>query len=156
MPRYIDLKNYGRAIPDKDDPTKEPYPGKDKWIAERLLALRHDLRQKITDKRRADSLIVASWNLVAFDGGRPRLDESFHYLAEIISCFDICALQEIKPDLGPLKRLIWLLGPNWDYFVTDAGHHEGANSERMAFVYNTDKVFFRKLVGEIVFPRSAL
>jgi len=156
MPRYTDLKKYRRTLTEKDDPTKEPYPDKDKWIAERLLALRHDLRQQITAKRKSDSLIVASWNLVAFDGGRPRLDESFHYLAEIISCFDICALQEIKPDLGPLNRLVWLLGPNWDYFVTDAGHHEGANSERMAFVFNKDKVFFRKLIGEIVFPQPAL
>jgi len=64
------------------------------------------------------------------------MDESNHYLAEIIDHFDICAIQEIKTDLKPLKNLVRLLGPHWDYFVSDISTHKGGNSERMAFVYN--------------------
>ncbi|MBL3702576.1 hypothetical protein GI582_07695 [Sulfitobacter sp. BDSS02] len=141
MPFYHDLKTY-----DADD----QYPDKQSWIASRLLALRHDLKEAILDRRRPNSLIIGSWNIRAFDDGIPRLDESYHYLAEIIAAFDICAIQEVKSDLGPLKRLLRLLGPNWSYFVSDVSTHRGGNNERMAFVYNQDKVIFRHLIGEIV------
>ncbi len=127
MPFYHDLKDYGA------DPI---YPGKADWIARRLLTLRYDLAQAITKDRNPNSLIIGSWNIRAFDGGMPRLDESFHYIAEIIAAFDICAIQELRDRLEPLKRLMRLLGPDWDYFVTDVGDHEGSNYERMGFVYN--------------------
>ncbi|KPD10318.1 MULTISPECIES: endonuclease/exonuclease/phosphatase family protein [Rhodobacterales] len=147
MPFYHDLKNYD------PDPI---YPNKAEWIARRLLTLRYDLAQSISKARRPNSLIIGSWNIRAFDGGMPRLDESYHYIAEIVSAFDICAIQELRNDLGPVKRLMSLLGPNWDYFVTDVGNHEGANHERMGFVFNKDKVFFRNVIGEIVIPSSAM
>ena len=46
--------------------------------------------------------------------------------------------------------MLRLLGPNWSYFVSDVSTHRGGNNERMAFVYNQDKVTFRHLIGEIV------
>lgn len=147
MPFYHDLKKY------KLD---DSYPNKADWISRRLLALRYDLSQSIKKDRRPNSLIIGSWNIRAFDGGMPRLDESYHYIAEIISSLDICAVQELRDDLAPLKRLIRLLGPNWDYFVTDVGNHEGANYERMGFIFNKDKVFFRHVIGEIVIPSNTL
>lgn len=149
MPFYVDLNFY------KDHPNPN-YPDQHRWIAERLLALRYDLSMTIVKDRRPNSLIVGTWNIRAFDGGLPRLPESFHYIAEIISTFDICAIQELKPDLEPIRRLKKLLGPNWDYFVTDTCDHEGGNAERMAFFYNTDKVIFRNIIGEIVIPSDAL
>ena len=145
MAYYHDLNRY----PVTDDIPEDPA-----WIAARLVALRQQLRTEIKDKRRPNSLIIGSWNLQAFDGGRPRLSESYHYIAEIIDHFDICALQEIKPDLGPLKRLLRLLGPNWDYFVTDVNTQDDGNSERTAFVFNKNKVQFRNLIGEIVLDAS--
>lgn len=126
------------------------YPGKQAWIASRLLTLRHDLYETIERDRKPNSLIIGSWNIRAFDDGVPRMDESYHYIAEIIDHFDICAIQEIKNDLWPLKRLMSLLGPNWDFFVSDVSTHQGGNNERMAFVYNTNRVIFRNLIGEIV------
>lgn len=147
MPFYNALKFYD---PDQD------YPNKSKWIAERLLALRYDLDQRIVKDRRPNSLVVGTWNIRAFDGGMPRLDESLHYIAEIIAAFDICAIQELKPDLEPIRKLKDLLGPNWDYFLTDVSTHKGGNSERMAFFFNTDKVFFRNLIGEIVIDQDEL
>lgn len=152
MARYKDLKDYPR------DPD---YPEDSTWIATRLLDLRRALAGNIVEGRRPGSLIVGSWNIRAFDGGRPRLTESMHYIAEIIDHFDICAIQEVQSDLRPLQRLIWLLGPNWDYFVTDINTQDGGNNERLAFVYNRNRVWFRNLIGEIavdtsqsVFPRS--
>jgi len=153
MPRYKSLKNYA---PNPNCPDKAFYPDKADWIARRLLTLRKDIKTEITNDRAPGSLIIGSWNIRAFDGGLPRLDESYHYIAEIIASFDICAIQEVKTDIEPLKRLVWLLGPQWEYFVTDVSDHEGGNHERMAFVYNTDHVIFRNLIGEIVVKGDAL
>jgi len=147
MAFYQNLKYY------KNDPI---YANKQDWISSRLLTLRHDLKTQITNNRKANSLIIGSWNIRAFDGGMPRLDESYHYIAEIIDQFDICAVQEIKSDLWPLKRLVKLLGPSWDYFVSDVSTHEGGNTERMAFLYNKNKVIFRNLIGEIVLAKEDL
>ncbi|BAO77483.1 hypothetical protein [Winogradskyella sp. PG-2] len=54
------------------------YVNKQNWISSRLLTLRHDLKEKIGDGRKSNSLIIGSWNIRAFDGGMPRLDESYH------------------------------------------------------------------------------
>lgn len=141
MAFYQDLKKY------KYD---KHYANKQEWISSRLLTLRHDLYETIKKDRKPNSLIIGSWNIRAFDDGAARMDESFHYISEIIDHFDICAIQEVKSKLGPLGRLVKFLGPNWKYFVSDVSTHKGGNNERMAFVYNTDKVFFRNLIGEIV------
>ncbi len=130
-------------------------PGQAGWIANKLLGLRQALRVQITAQRKANSLILGSWNIRHFDGGRLRLPESYHYIAEIIDHFDICAIQEVK-DLRAMDRLVGLLGPNWRYFVNDSTGGGRGNHERMAFVYNRDKLRFRNLIGELVLPQGAL
>lgn len=130
-------------------------PGQAGWICDHLLALRRDLAAQIEDSRRPNSLILGSWNIRHFDGGRPRLRESFHYIAEIIDHFDICAVQEVK-DIDSVSRLCTLLGPNWDFFINDSSGSGRGNHERMAFLYNRNKVSFRNLIGELVFPHDAL
>ncbi|OUS37345.1 hypothetical protein A9Q94_05935 [Rhodobacterales bacterium 56_14_T64] len=147
MPFYHQLKSYAHAPSAGEFPN---YPGKQGWIASRLLTLRKDLAAAITDQRQPRSLIVGSWNIRAFDDGAARLDESYHYIAEIIGTFDICAVQEVKGDLAPLERLRKLLGPNWEYSVSDVSSHKGGNNERLAFLYNTNRVSFRRLIGELV------
>ena len=132
------------------------YSNKQAWISARLLTLRHDLHKTIKKDRQPNSLIVGSWNIRAFDDGIPRMDESYHYIAEIIDNFDICAIQEVKTNLAPLRRLLHLLGPNWNFFVSDVSTHKGGNNERMAFVYNTNRVLFRNLIGEIVLSKEDL
>lgn len=151
MPDYQALKDY-RDFPDP----AEDYPDKVAHIAQRLLTLRHDLHRDITRDRDPDGLIVASWNIRDFDHSAPRLDESFHYIAEIIAAFDICAIQEVRSNLKPLQRLVGLLGPSWDYFVSDISTHKGGNNERAAIIFNRNKVFFRKVIGEIVLPDGVL
>ncbi len=132
------------------------YPNKQAWISARLLTLRHDLYETIKKDRQPNSLVIGSWNIRAFDDGVLRLDESYHYIAEIIDHFDICAIQEVKKNLAPLRRLMKLLGPDWEFFVSDVSTHKGGNNERMAFIYNTTRVFFRNLIGEIVLPKENL
>jgi len=41
------------------------------------------------------------------------------YIAEIVSFFDLLAIQEVRRDLAALNKLQQLLGPNWGYIATD-------------------------------------
>ena len=122
-----------------------------------LLRLRKALYTQIKRKRDEGSILLASWNLRDFDsnklGSGPRLDESYLYMAEIISAFDLVALQEINRDLTPLKKLMRILGrKDWDYIVTDTTEGTSGNQERMAYVFNTTKISFGHMAGQVVLP----
>ncbi len=127
--------------------------------AERLLAIRTRL-EPIRKRRSETSLLLATWNIRDFDSNKfkwgPRLPETFYYIAEMIACFDLVAIQEVNRDLKPLLTVMSILGREWDYIVTDITEGTGGNNERMAFVYNTEKVWFRKIAGEIVLPDGQL
>lgn len=124
--------------------------------AARLLALRDQIRQEIPRRTVQDTLLLATWNIRDFDSNKykhgPRLAETFFYIAEIISAFDIIALQEVNEDMRALKLVMTLLGPSWDYIATDKAEGSGGNQERMVFVYDKTKVQFQHIAGEIVLP----
>jgi endonuclease/exonuclease/phosphatase family metal-dependent hydrolase len=127
--------------------------------AERLLAMRERLAP-IRARKSDSSLLLATWNIRDFDSNKfgwgPRRPESFYYIAEMIGCFDLVAVQEVNADLAPLRRLMRILGREWDYIVTDVTEGAGGNRERMAFLFNTEKVWFRKIAGEVVLPDGQL
>ena len=125
----------------------------------RLLKMRERL-EPLRARKRENALLLATWNLRDFDSNKfgwgKRLPESFYYIAEIISCFDLVAIQEVTADLAPFRKLMSILGREWDYIVTDVTAGTSGNQERMAYVWNTEKVFFRKVAGEIVLPKGQL
>lgn len=127
--------------------------------AERLLAIRRRLAP-LRARKGDGSLLLATWNIRDFGSTRfnfgERLPETFFYLAEIVSSFDLVAIQEVNRNLGHFGRLMELLGREWDYIATDTTEGFGGNGERMAFVYNTEKVWFRKIAGEVVLPDGQL
>jgi len=125
-----------------------------------LLALREQLRQEIPPRTRSDSLLLATWNIRDFDSNKfrhgPRLKESFFYIAEIISAFDVVALQEVNEDLRALSRVMRILGPSWEYVATDETAGRSGNRERMVFLFDKSKVSFQNIAGEIVLPITQL
>lgn len=127
--------------------------------AQRLIAMREALTP-LRRRKRDSSMLLATWNIRDFDSNKfgfgPRLPETFYYIAEIIACFDLVAVQEVNRDLSALEKVMRILGREWDYIVTDATEGSGGNEERMAFVFNTEKVWFRKVAGEIVLPEGQL
>ncbi len=153
MPFYHDLRTHRLYSRDEAD-----------WIARKLLDLRNQLKSPaplgVPARTLSSSLIVGTWNIRDFDNNKfrhgPRRRESLHYIAEILSSFDVCALQEINEDLGPLKEIVRLLGPSWDFITTDVTQGAGGNRERMAFVFDTRKVKFRNIAGEVVIPKHKL
>ncbi|GLB50484.1 endonuclease/exonuclease/phosphatase family protein [Neptunitalea lumnitzerae] len=149
MPFYKDLKN----LP-KEDRLR---------IIDGLQRMRAQLIDvNFPHKKAAKSLILGTWNIRNFDDDRfnygPRTEESLYYLAEIMACFDVIAIQEICIDLKPLKRLIQLLGDDvYDYIVTDVSHYSsGGSNERLGFIYDKTKVQFTGVAGEIVLPDKML
>jgi endonuclease/exonuclease/phosphatase family metal-dependent hydrolase len=119
-----------------------------------LLKLRSRLDRDIPQKTATDTLLLATWNIREFGDNRRR--ESLYYWAEIISRFDLVAVQEVSANLKGLQDLVSLLNLNWDYFVTDSTDGSAGGGERMAFLYDKSKISFQKMAGEIVLPKDKL
>lgn len=124
-----------------------------KRAAKQLLSLRAALRDHLGEAagRPSRNIRIASWNLREFDSasyGR-RVMEAEHYIAEIMSHFDLIAVQEVRENLYALKRVMDLMGPGWDFLATDVSPGDRGNDERMVFVFNTNKVWFRDVAGEL-------
>lgn len=118
-------------------------------VVERLLKLREQLHDRIPEKTATQTLLLATWNIREF--GEGRLPESSYYIAEIIDHFDIVVIQEVNSkELGGLESVLDILGDNWSYVMSDGVEGSAGGNEAMAFVYNTNKVKFTGLAGEIV------
>lgn len=143
-------------------PLKKLLPSDRNRTIEGLQRLRQQLEnEKFPKKKTSSTLILGTWNIRNFDDDRfnygPRLQESLYYIAEIISHFDIIAIQEICVNLWPLKKLMRILGGNYDYLITDVTHGSiGGNQERLGFIYDKNKVRFSGVAGEIVLPEKLM
>ncbi|WP_163222637.1 endonuclease/exonuclease/phosphatase family protein [Bacteroides sp. 214] len=141
MPYYSPLKK----IRDKEERLR---------AINKILLLRSQLDKEIPSKTATDTLLLATWNIREFGDNR-RL-ESLYYIAEIASRFDLIAIQEVAANLKGLEHLVSLMGSNWDYIVTDSTDGTAGGGERTAYLYDKNKVFFRKMAGEIVLPGNKL
>lgn len=123
-------------------------------IYERILVLRERLDDEIPRRTFQETLILATWNIRDFDAPDygDRAPEAFYYMAEIIARFDIVAIQELNEDLTALNKLISILGSHWKYIITDVTRGSRGNDERLAYLYDSRKVTFGGLTGELVLP----
>ncbi len=97
--------------------------------------------------RTAGRLLIATWN-VANLGQHERRQKDYRLLAEVIGWFDIVAIQETKDRLDGVHAIQRELPPGWAVLVSDTG----GNDERMAFLYDSNKVRQLEKVGEIAVP----
>ena len=125
-----------------------------KRVIEKLIVLRKQLDRDIPEKTAEHSLLLATWNIREF--GANRRTESLYYIAEIISRFDLIALQEVAADKKGLENVMSILGKNWEYIATDSTEGSEGGWECMAFLYDTHKVSFKNLAGEIVLEKKKL
>lgn len=130
-------------------------------VIDKILLLKEQLNKQIPDKNLEKDLLLATWNIRDFGkigGFNPaeRLPESYFYLAEILSSFDLIAVQEVN-ELEPLELVLSLMGNNYSYIATDiADSKGGGNGERMTFIYDKRKIWFKNIAGEIVLPANLL
>ncbi|SFI59517.1 endonuclease/exonuclease/phosphatase family protein [Albimonas pacifica] len=128
--------------------------------------LRAALDAAIPPKREVDrNLLLATWNICQFaslsetweEGGSPvRNWRGLHAIAEIVSRFDVVALQEIKGDLRALRTLMKTLGPGWGFLVTDVNRGDRGNDERMGFLFDLSRARLSGLAGELTVPGEGL
>ncbi len=136
-------------------------------IAEELDMLRSALDASIPRKILDNNLIIATWNLRAFGnltqkwkseaGDSPMRDlHSLLCISEIISRFDVVALQEVRGNLRSLRYMLKYLGPDWGLILTDVSKGKDGNDERLAFVFDKRKVNISGLACELVVPPEKL
>ena len=117
----------------------------------------------VVPPRSDDVLLLATWNIRAFgsltrkwhsdEGDSPRRDlASAVFIAQILSRFDVIAVQEVKADLRALRDVLKLLGDDWSFALTDVAYGGPGNGERLAYLFDTRRVCLSGLACELVVP----
>ncbi len=95
------------------------------------------------------TLRIATWNIANL-GEQDRKISHLKIIAEMISWFDIVAVQECKENLEDFIKIVGFAGTKYKYIFCDAS----GNNERMAFIYNSSKVKMLEEIGEYAIPPS--
>ena len=120
-------------------------------VQKELAILKADLDIKIPAKKFDKNLLIATWNLKAFGdlnenlanstGKEPKRDmTALLCIKEIISRFDVIAIQEVKDNIKCLRHLMKLLGTDWNFIMTDTNKSDTGNGERFAYIFDKRKV----------------
>jgi len=106
-----------------------------------------NIRPSILD----ETLNIATWNIREFGRMRRRKRRSeaaIHYIAEILSQFDLIAIVEVRDDLTDLERVMEILGPYWRAVFSDFNSDRAGNRERIAYLYDKRVAVFTGLAAE--------
>jgi len=113
------------------------------------------------------NLLIATWNIKEFGSltekwrsgsdDSPKRDwRALWAIADIVSRFDIVALQEVTGDLKALRTLLKTLGPRWSFLMTDINRGDAGDGERIAYLFDTARVELSGLAAELVVPAEWL
>ena len=108
--------------------------------------LAHKTKRHIPNKSN-NELLIASWNIANLGLQKRHLDH-YKILAEMISWFDILAIQEVNNNLEGLRSIESELPSHYDVVFSD----RGGNNERSAFIFDSRKIKQLELVGEVAIP----
>jgi len=132
-----------------------------------LAQLEAALDAEIPPKSLDRNLLVATWNVRAFgdlsdtwergakDSPKRNLADALA-IAEILSRFDVIAVQEARSNLRALRHVLKALGPEWGLILTDVNPPPAGNDERLAFVFDTRRARPSGLAAELVIPEDRL
>jgi len=133
-------------------------------IESEMNIIRHALDLEIPPKRDVSrNLLIGTWNIKAFSSltrkwtsagsDSPKRDyRALWAITEIVSRFDVIAIQEIKGDLRALRTMMKTLGDDWNFLITDVTRGDSGNNERMGYIFDTRRVRLSGLAGELVIP----
>lgn len=143
-----------------DDPPVE--------VAAELVALTAELDRVIPAKVLDRNFLLGTWNIRYFKDAinlwsqaevRRRGPKDLHALrcvAEIISRFDVIAIQEVMGGAGALREVMRVLGPHWSVVLTDVNQGPVGNNERLALLFDTRTVLPSGLACELVMSEDYL
>lgn len=114
-----------------------------------------------------DNLLIATWNIRAFSSltrkwtagsnDSPKRDlRGLRAIIEILSRFDVIAIQEVMGDLRALRDTIRFLGNDWGFLMTDVNTGDAGNDERLAFLFDRTRLRPSGLAAELVVPPERL
>lgn len=122
--------------------------------------LKKHLSIEIPKRNLNDNILIATWNIKTFGTERfrlgNRLDESFYYIAEVISHFDIVAIQEVQTNTQDIFKLMDILGTSYGIKFSLVSPGNKGNNERMAFIFDKRKIKVGPLFASIVINADQL
>lgn len=130
-------------------------------VKSEVLGLRAALRSALPAKTLDRNLLIGTWNIRAFGdladswaaGPKDKIKRDRRALAlitEIVSHFDVVAIQEVRGNLRALRHMMKSLGPDWSFILTDVTRGAAGNDERLAFVFDTRRANLSGLACELV------
>lgn len=124
--------------------------------ARELRALRDYPKQEGKEDRavpakQGNRLLLLTWNIANL-GLQERREKDYRLLAEIISWFELAAIQEVNANLEGLRAIQEQLPRRYKLLFSDPG----GNDERYTFIYDAEKVRPLEEVGEVTIPPSDL
>ena len=105
--------------------------------------------RQIPDVGIANHVLIGSWNIANL-GVHERRDDDLRIIAEILSWFELVAIQEVADNLDDFEAMAAHLPPHFAYVFND----RAGNDERSAFVYDTRRVTLGPKIGELVIVPS--
>ena len=132
-----------------------------------LNALNAALDAAIPAKQAGQNLLIATWNIRAFasltrkwtaaTSDTPKRDlRGLRAICDIVRRFDVVAIQEVKGDLRALRDMLRHLGNTWAFLMTDITAGAAGNDERIAFVFDLNRLKPSGLACELVVPQEWL
>lgn len=97
----------------------------------------------------ADHVLIATWN-VANLGVHKRRDADHRLIAEMLSWFEIVAVQEVADNLADFRAVMAHLPAHFRAIFSD----RAGNDERSAYIYDTRRVALGDKIGEVVIVDS--
>ena len=128
-----------------------------KHILDEMDALNKVLDQGLPFKKLDHNILIATWNIRAFggltekweaeDSDSPKRDlHAVLAIAQIISRFDIIAVQELKGNLKAFRHMLKLLGNHWSFILTP--YAVGFKVEDKTFILVSAHVLYGKHASE--------
>jgi endonuclease/exonuclease/phosphatase family metal-dependent hydrolase len=130
-------------------------------VADQLQVLSGALDRVIPAKQPGENLLIGTWNVRGFDRltskWRSVTDDSpipdlsnLLCIAEVVRRFDVIAVQEVRRSAQAFLAMLEVLGEGWAFLVTDVTRGRQGNNERLAFVFDRQRVRPSGLACELV------
>lgn len=103
------------------------------------------------------SVVLASANIRKLGAKNKRDQLTWRFLADVLSHFDLLAVQEVMEDMEGLRYLEELMGDDFGMVVSDTTGsfpNEGGLKERLAFIFNWTIVNRKEMVTDVTYDRT--